>query len=498
MTAWRSTARSIALFALLALPLFSGACSAEAPVLELDRNWKVTFSDSSDYAAPGHDDSNWQTISLPAKLSTEKKRQTIWLRTTFTIPPELRDRELALYLGKIWDADRTYLNGELVGSTGSEPPDYFAAWNFDRNYRLPASVLHRDKPNVIAVRVYTGQLALFNGQPLLGEAGDIAKHTFRAELKARYLALAGGVLTLIFGLISFIRFLFDHKDRPSLLYAIMSFLWSIQSLHFVLPDFGISYNAHDKIYYIIMACEVLCIYKFLEVFLGKKHKVLSIAVYVISAISIIICFTATDDSPMMGWRSDVIGAIGLLIQVFWLATILMAIRKTEARIILGAYVIFMITLGHDALAISGAISYDFFWMNLGYPAVIIAFGAILALQAVLTAQELAVAHDQLRDYANHLEEKVEDRTRQLSEAKEEIEAAMHELEAMNDNLVRTNRDLEDAQRIAAMDMRMAAQCSAAFFHRPHRPHPNGRPRCCSARCPAFPATFMIFIRRRAG
>lgn len=56
----------------------------------------------------------------------------------------------------------------------------------------------------------------------------------------------------------------------------------------------------------------------------------------------------------------------------------------------------------------------------------------------------------------NLERKVEERT-------EELHSAMEELEAMNDRLVQTNTSLEEAHRVASLDMAMAAEVQASLF-----------------------------------
>ena len=71
-------------------------------------------------------------------------------------------------------------------------------------------------------------------------------------------------------------------------------------------------------------------------------------------------------------------------------------------------------------------------------------------------QSIKTNRDKLKEYADHLEDMVEDRTM-------EIIGANEELEAMNDSLIHTNRALEEAHRIANMDIRMASQVQASLF-----------------------------------
>ncbi|MGL4368558.1 MAG: PP2C family protein-serine/threonine phosphatase, partial [Spirochaetota bacterium] len=66
-------------------------------------------------------------------------------------------------------------------------------------------------------------------------------------------------------------------------------------------------------------------------------------------------------------------------------------------------------------------------------------------------------------YATNLEIKVEERTHELKIAKEEVEAAMSKTAALNDSLVSANQGLEEAQRIARLDMNMAAQVQSGLF-----------------------------------
>lgn len=75
------------------------------------------------------------------------------------------------------------------------------------------------------------------------------------------------------------------------------------------------------------------------------------------------------------------------------------------------------------------------------------------------------AKHQLEDYASNLEQMVTDRTTKLESANEELGAAMEELSAINETLTHTNHELEEAQRIATIDMKMAINVQTNFFPR---------------------------------
>lgn len=59
---------------------------------------------------PSYD--GWEASGLPGLDGA------VWLRTNFDVPGELLDKELVLDLNRIRDQDFTYVNGNLVGTTG--------------------------------------------------------------------------------------------------------------------------------------------------------------------------------------------------------------------------------------------------------------------------------------------------------------------------------------------------------------------------------------------
>ena len=89
----------------------------------------------------------------------------------------------------------------------------------------------------------------------------------------------------------------------------------------------------------------------------------------------------------------------------------------------------------------------------------------IALFSLGLADKVTVLTDDLQEINLNLENKVTDRTKQLSDAKVEIEAAMEEMEAINERLTSSNRDLEESQTVYRRDMNMAAHLQSTMLPR---------------------------------
>ncbi|MBN2159649.1 MAG: helix-turn-helix transcriptional regulator [Spirochaetes bacterium] len=137
--------------------------------------WRVRLADDRRFAAPGFDDSVWETVRLPntlmkyASVKTGKTSGILWLRKAVYIGPNLPRKDIGLILGRIANADETYFNGEKIGGMGEFPPHEHSMWNHPRHYTVPVSLIRYGGVNVIAVRLsyfnygeIVGSLALTN------------------------------------------------------------------------------------------------------------------------------------------------------------------------------------------------------------------------------------------------------------------------------------------------------------------------------------------------
>ncbi|MBN2001621.1 glycoside hydrolase [candidate division KSB1 bacterium] len=120
-------------------------------------NWKFEIGNSDSYAKTDYDDSDWEYIRVPGcweDAGFPGYDGYAWYRTIVYIPEELKRKTLRLRLGRIDDVDRVYMNGVFIGGMGSMPPKYESAFNFQRDYYIPANFLKYDRENLIAIQVY--------------------------------------------------------------------------------------------------------------------------------------------------------------------------------------------------------------------------------------------------------------------------------------------------------------------------------------------------------
>lgn len=90
---------------------------------------------------------NWRRINVPGFWEDQGARDlngVVWFRREIDVPQSMTNKEARLFMGRIVDANKVYINGKEVGTTTYQYPQ--------RRYRIPADVLKPGK-NLIVVRV---------------------------------------------------------------------------------------------------------------------------------------------------------------------------------------------------------------------------------------------------------------------------------------------------------------------------------------------------------
>jgi len=121
--------------------------------------WRFHAGDDASWKNPAFDDSAWTAFAAPitdGELPPFLPNSYGWYRRKFSVPANLRGKDVELVLGKVDDVDETFVNGVRVGAAGSPVPDYRSAYDELRRYPVPAKLLEGDGNDVVAIRVYNG------------------------------------------------------------------------------------------------------------------------------------------------------------------------------------------------------------------------------------------------------------------------------------------------------------------------------------------------------
>jgi hypothetical protein len=131
--------------------------TAVAQQIDLEGKWKFHIGDKSAWSDPEYDDESWETIYAPSAWEDEGFNGYdgfAWYRKKFDGTKLSKEESYYLNLGYIDDCDEVYINGKLIGVSGSMPPKFKTAYQSERKYSIPNDILHFNSSNVIAIRVF--------------------------------------------------------------------------------------------------------------------------------------------------------------------------------------------------------------------------------------------------------------------------------------------------------------------------------------------------------
>ncbi len=124
--------------------------------------WKFNIGDENNWKSANYNDGDWEKIYVPSSWENQGfygYDGYAWYRQDFELDKEYEQQSIYLCLGYIDDVDEVYINGNLIGFTGSFPPRYTTAYNASRKYLIPKRYLNFEGKNTIAVRVFDSEQA---------------------------------------------------------------------------------------------------------------------------------------------------------------------------------------------------------------------------------------------------------------------------------------------------------------------------------------------------
>lgn len=149
-------------------------------------------------------------------------------RTTFTISNEFKHQSLAIYIRQIRDADKLYINGHLIGQTGTFAPNFEKATLYQRLYPIPSNILNYDQSNELLIKVYNharpGGISV--SAPIIDSVHNIYQITATQEA---LLMIFIGMIILI-AAVQFFYYLAQPENRENLLFAVLCIFESLYLL----------------------------------------------------------------------------------------------------------------------------------------------------------------------------------------------------------------------------------------------------------------------------
>lgn len=141
----------------LVILLYWQCVCANAQTISLKGSWKFQIGDKQAWSSPSYDDRNWEKIYAPSPWEDEGFNGYdgfAWYRKKFDGKELSKNENYYLNLGFIDDCDEVYLNGVLIGFSGSMPPKFKTAFNNERKYPLSNESINFDGMNTLAIRVF--------------------------------------------------------------------------------------------------------------------------------------------------------------------------------------------------------------------------------------------------------------------------------------------------------------------------------------------------------
>jgi len=206
---------------------------------KLPGRWLYTAIDDPRNALPETGTAKWHTVpGFPHDWRNPSHRpystaHTAWYRLDFMMSGDGVPRRLALRLGPVNDADETWFNGKLIGSSGvidsAAGHPVVHAWDRVRLYDIPEELARRGGRNTLAIRVqgYFPSEAGFRepaSTVVIGTVEDVRNAFFREQLFTLF------VTVIILGAAAFFLIGF-FRDRGNLGILFLGLCGVTMSMH---------------------------------------------------------------------------------------------------------------------------------------------------------------------------------------------------------------------------------------------------------------------------
>ena len=400
-------------------------------------NWEVTTEkiDPKEYYEKWKEGietgNDWKPYYVPGNLSDIypsplPKGFTVFIKKEIVLPKDWNATHISLFIQRIWDRDRTYINGVKIGGLGKFESDDLEASFLFRIYDIPEEVLRKGEKNLILIEVqnyYDFSMGILVDNVEIGPSPIIYQEYQNTE----NLKFSIYTIYFTFSILFFFVYSFQKEKLEYLFFGLFNLFFGMFQLNisqkytnFNLPHF---YLWHLPFYLVPLV--FLTFSHFLMRYFNFRyslfHKFLDGSVLLIS---LYLLYKRDMTINMMVWSSGhLILYISYLLLSFYFIIKRYLENNSDAKSMLFSFLILIPAIAIDLLINYGVVHLPFIIS----PFFFLLFDSSLA---VILTNNIEKMRKNIEDLNLNLENKVLQRTQELHKSLQNIQI----LKATEDNL----------------------------------------------------------------
>lgn len=394
---------------LIVILFFSFQLSGETgDIIQIKSDWEVAFADRDPGGIPAFSGGGKMEIPLKIGRDISKGKQYIWLKNSFTVPANLQNRLLKLYLGDVPGVVRVYINGSEIGVIGKDEPDLHYHNPTPVHFFIPSGILNSGNgKNELVVRIYNDNAVFSVSAAGIGEKESFERSVKRKEIINNQLYLAFALFSLIIGFYYLLQFLLTGKDRFKLYYGLANIFLAVYFY-----DIGAQYSVFPFYLQTLLAkmsfplaFGALALF-FIEFFniLNKKIFKISLAVY-----SSVLALILPVLSGSVGKLLQVFGNVTLLTELLLIPVIIISVKglmkKNIFAIPISIGVLTALALSSfDIMAVASGVRPEVWYQGIGIFGFNLSMFVAMAIKERLVQSDLARLNEDNRVQADKLKE----------------------------------------------------------------------------------------------
>ena len=218
--------------------LFTVSCKKQdSNRIQLSNFYYLNVGDHSTVYDAINDYSSFKKFNMDTKQNIAKVAgqdgHYVWLRVEFSIPENLRNRELGLFIEFLHFSDEVYINGNFAGGYGSFPPKERSPLFTSHFYHLPKNFLKQLGTNTILIKVWAHGRSHISQNSFVGDYADVrnAEDGISFNNSKVYMLFEG--IMFCAAVLYLLMYLWQREDKYYLSFALMN----ISTMVFLMPFF---------------------------------------------------------------------------------------------------------------------------------------------------------------------------------------------------------------------------------------------------------------------